>query len=147
MIRYRNTRVSWKVHRLTLYLLLMTFWPMGSKHFNTDGKMWITKETVLKNMRISWSAYDFFQLTLVALFFYFLLLFSLITLAKFKRNPKKCMISCPILFSLHRKSIILFWDVLPSSVQFDKRKLSTGLQTHGKSIILHSSVPAHYLFG
>ena len=46
--------VSWKVHMMT-YRLLMTFWPMESKHCNTNGKsVW----TVKVIMRVGWKVHN-----------------------------------------------------------------------------------------
>ena len=45
---YRDTIVGWKVHMMTSYLLLITFLPMGTKHCNTDGKVW-ARGTMSKN--------------------------------------------------------------------------------------------------
>ena len=46
-----NLRVGWKVDIIMmLYLLLINFWPMGSKHCNTDWRsVWTAKGAMLKN--------------------------------------------------------------------------------------------------
>ena len=42
--------IGWKVHKMTSYLLLMTFWPMVFKHCITDGRStWTSSGTILKN--------------------------------------------------------------------------------------------------
>ena len=45
-----NMGVGWKVHMMASNLFFMIFWPMGSKHSNTNGRsMWTTRGIMLKH--------------------------------------------------------------------------------------------------
>ena len=50
-LRWRGESfISRKLHVMTSYLLLMTFWPMGLKQCNTDGRSeWTARGTLSKN--------------------------------------------------------------------------------------------------
>ena len=39
----RYTRIGRKIHMMSSYLLLMTFWPMGSRYFNTKWKKCVNR--------------------------------------------------------------------------------------------------------
>ena len=50
---YIYTNKGWKVPMMTSYLLLITFWPIGSKYWNTDRRsVYITRGTLLTNKPI-----------------------------------------------------------------------------------------------